>query len=391
MNRHRVITSVLLVLGTLFAFLAILSLWVGRQVLETDNWTKTSSKLLEQPAVRSAVSTYLVDQLYANVNVPEQLQAVLPDRAQQLAGTLAGALRSAANDGANKLLSTSQAQSAWQSANKAAHQQLLRVLKDEGDVVSTKGGVVQLDLKAMLEELEARTGIGGKAASALPESAAAVTILRSDELKTAQNIANALKPIGALMVILMLACYFGAIGLAGGRRRQMLRSAGFGLILAAIGALLVRKAGGVAIVDQLARTEAGKPVAEDVWQIGTSLLVDVAVATLIYGVLFVVAAWVAGPSRLAVRLRALLAPHLRDWRVTYATVAGIVLLVLLWGPTEGTRRVLPALILIALFVFGVEALRRQTAREYPPGSGPPSPSGEASAGDVKFAIPAQKS
>jgi hypothetical protein len=51
--------------------------------------------------------------------------------------------------------------------------------------------------------------------------------------------------------------------------------------------------------------------------------------------------------------------------VTYAAVAAIVLLVLLWGPTQGTQRFVPALLLITLFVAGVEALRRQVAAEFP--------------------------
>ena len=46
-------------------------------------------------------------------------------------------------------------------------------------------------------------------------------------------------------------------------------------------------------------------------------------------------------------------------------LAAIVLLVYLWSPTEGTRRLLPALILIALLVAGFEALRHQTVAEYP--------------------------
>jgi Short C-terminal domain len=45
-----------------------------------------------------------------------------------------------------------------------------------------------------------------------------------------------------------------------------------------------------------------------------------------------------------------------------------VLIILAWGPTPATRRVIPALILVALLALGVEALRRQTEREYPDAS-----------------------
>ena len=46
----------------------------------------------------------------------------------------------------------------------------------------------------------------------------------------------------------------------------------------------------------------------------------------------------------------------------------IVALILWWGPTPATRQVIPALLLIALLVLGVELLRRQTAREFPDAS-----------------------
>src|SRR5689334_19831683 len=92
-SSHRVAATVLVVLGTVAAFLAVVALWVNRQVLDTDNWTNTSSQLLEDNAIRAAVSGYLVDQLYSNVDVAGEIQAALPPRAQPLAAPAAGALR----------------------------------------------------------------------------------------------------------------------------------------------------------------------------------------------------------------------------------------------------------------------------------------------------------
>src|SRR4051812_34676774 len=92
MMRRR-LPAVLVVLGTLLAFLAILAIWTGRQALETDQWTETSSKLLQQPVIRTAVAGFLVDELYDNVDVAGELKAALPAQAQALAGPAAGALR----------------------------------------------------------------------------------------------------------------------------------------------------------------------------------------------------------------------------------------------------------------------------------------------------------
>src|SRR5215211_1429279 len=78
---HRGAVYALLIAGTLTTFLAIAAIWVNRQVLETDNWTETSSELLEDQEIRAAVSTVLVDQLYAQVDVTGEVRAAPPPRA----------------------------------------------------------------------------------------------------------------------------------------------------------------------------------------------------------------------------------------------------------------------------------------------------------------------
>jgi hypothetical protein len=362
---HPVLSRILLVVGTLVAFLAILAIWISRQALETDQWTQTSSKLLESPAVQTALAGYLVDQLYANVDVTGEVRSALPKRAQPLAGAAAGALRRGAEDVTRRALARPRVQELWEAANRQAHRQLVNVIEGGGNTVSTQNGTVTLNLKAMLDDIAARTGVGSRVAAKIPPSAAQVKILRSSQLKTAQDIGSALKPLAAILIVLMLACFGGAIALGGGRRRQMLRSAGIGLVFAGVAALVTQKILGNMVVEDLASTASLEPAVTDVWQIATSLLVDAAQATIAYGLIVVVGAWLAGPMRLAVGLRAAMAPYLRDWRMAYGALAGVVLLALLWGPTEGTRRPIPALILIALLAGGVEALRRQVAREYP--------------------------
>jgi putative oligomerization/nucleic acid binding protein len=355
----------LVAVGTLLALLAILSVWFSRQVLETDQWTKTSSKLLADPAVQTVLSGYLVDQLYANVDVAAQLQSALPPRAQALAGPAAAALRQGADQVARQALQRPRVQLAWEQANRTAHQQLVRVIDGGGSSVSTNGGVVTLNLKTMLTEIAGRTGVGSKAVAKIPDSAASITILRSNQLRAAQTAARVLKPLAALIVVLMLVCFGAAIWLAADRRREILRACGWGLMFAGALALVVRSIGRGTITDQLGTTEAVKPAISATWNIGTSLLVGVAVATIAYGALIVFGAWLAGPTTLAVRLRRAIAPYLDDLRIVYGVVAAVILLVLLWGPTEATRRALPAIALIVLLLIGVEVFRRRTVAEFP--------------------------
>jgi putative oligomerization/nucleic acid binding protein len=362
---HRNLARLLVAIGTLFAVLSILSIWVGRQVLDTGQWTTTSSRLLEDPAVQTVLAGYLVDQLYANVDVTAEVRSALPPRAQALAGPAAGALRRGAEDLAQRALDRPRVQLAWERANRAAHEQLVRVVKGGGDVVSTDQGAVTLDLKTMLDEIAQRAGVGSRVVAKIPADAAQIQIMKSDELGLAQSVAKLLRPLAIALTVLMLACFGGAIALARGKRRETLRAAGFGLIFAGALALAVRSVSGGIVVDQLATTASVTPAAQAAWDIGTSYLAGVAWATIAYGAIVVAGAWLAGPTAVAVTLRRGMAPYLRDWRVTYGAVAAVVIVVLLWAPTEWTRRLLPAITLMLLLVAGVEALRRATARDFP--------------------------
>src|ERR1700704_3547515 len=83
---------ILLALATLLTVVAIFALWVNRQALDTNEWTRTSTRLLQDSRIRSALSTYIVDQLYANVDVAGQLRSLAPKDLKPLAGPAAGGL-----------------------------------------------------------------------------------------------------------------------------------------------------------------------------------------------------------------------------------------------------------------------------------------------------------
>ena len=139
---HRGIVAALLVLATLITFLAIFSIWVNRQALNTDNWVSTSDKLLQNEEVRSQLSNYLADELFANVDVQAELEKTFPPRLAPLAGPAAGALHQLAPQVAERALATSQAEALWSAANRGAHEALLQILDGGGSTVSTSNGEV---------------------------------------------------------------------------------------------------------------------------------------------------------------------------------------------------------------------------------------------------------
>ena len=99
---HKKVVRGLIALGTVLIVLAIFAVWADRQALNTDEWVDTSGKLLEDEEVKSALSGYLVNELYANVDVQARLEQRLPPRLDPVAGPLAGALRQAATAAAER-------------------------------------------------------------------------------------------------------------------------------------------------------------------------------------------------------------------------------------------------------------------------------------------------
>jgi hypothetical protein len=361
---HPHIVGALLVLATLVTFLAIFSIWVNRQALNTDNWVDTSTNLLQDEAVQDRLSNYLAEQLFTSVDVQAELEETLPPRLAPLAGPAAGALHQLAPQVAQRALETSQFEGLWSQANRTAHETLLKILNDEGSAVSTGGGEVTLDLSALLSQIGGQ--LGGGIASKVPPDAGKLTILQSDQLSAAQDIASLVRRLPIVLTVLALLLYGLAIYLAGPRRREALRSAGFGFLIAGVLALVLRQFAGNMVTDALASGDSVKPAVDAVWSIGTSLLRTVAVSAISFGILVVIAAWLAGPTRLATNLRREVAPYLRERPGSaYVVVALVFLALILWAPVVAFHKPLGLILLAALMVFGTEVLRRQTAAEFP--------------------------
>ena len=388
-HSHRFLVASLLALGTIIGLVAIFAVWINRQALNTDNWTTTSSRIIADPVVDEALGNYLVSQLYANVNVSGELQSLLPSDLSGLAGPAAGGLRELAQQVAPQLLASAQVQSAWRQANRAAHKELLTILNGGTKAVSTTNGEVTLNLSTILDQLAQQLGLASQLAAArsklsggtasqvrtqaqqrlgitIPPNVGQLTILKAKNLKTAQDIATAIRGLAIVLTILMFACFVAAVWFARGWRRIALRSVGWcGVGLGAL-VILARRIVGNQVIGGLVSVPTNRPAALRVWAIGTSLLYDIAVAVIVYGLLLVIAAWIAGSTRPAIGLRRAMAPMLREHEVApYAWTGGVFLLVLIWGPTPAFRQVIPVIGMIILLGLGVYLLRKQTAEEFP--------------------------
>jgi hypothetical protein len=144
--------------------------------------------------------------------------------------------------------------------------------------------------------------------------------------------------------------------------------------VAGIAVLALRRLGGKEVVDALADAPNAGGVADDAWNIGTSLTVDAAQGSMLFGLFMVTAAWLAGPARWAAAVRRFVAPALREHAgVVRAGLGVLILLLVIWGPVPWTTKIIPVLVFTGAAFLWLEWIRSRTLAEFTGDAAPREP------------------
>jgi hypothetical protein len=350
----------LLVVGTLLWTALGFAVWANRQALNSDNWVDTSSALLEDDDIRTAVGLFIIDRLYQSDAVEERLAEVLPPQLVRLAKPAAQGLKEVAQRNAGRVLGTDAALSAWEAANRTAHETLLRLI--ESDVARED---VSLDLGSLFEQMATATGLPEEAVAKLPPEVTSLQVASGDNLQTARDMLDLFKTILWVLLVLTLAAFGAAIWLSRDRRSTIIRVGGC-IIFAGVALLAVRRLAGSLVIEALADAPNARDVADDAWVIATSLLTDVSWGSILFGVFLVAGAWLAGEGRRATSIRRSSAYALRERPGAVRAGLGVaILLLVIWGPVPWTQRWWGILIFTALAFAWLEWIRRNTLDEFP--------------------------
>jgi hypothetical protein len=378
-KRRSIAVWTLIGVATLLTLITSLTVWTKRQLLDTDNWTHTSAQLLANPEIRSALSLRINDAIFQQVDLDAALRKNLPAQAKSATPLIAAAIQDGGQRAIEAFLSTSAGQRLWEEVNRRGQKALVRALegKTVGPVSTDSNGDVVLDLKPLIDRVSGRLGVADEIKKHVPSATDEIVILHSDQLKTAQDAIWLLRVLSVALAIVVVLLYAIAIYIAHGRRRIVLEATGGSLALVGLLVLVIRRVVGNIIVNSLVKTDSDKAAATAAWQIATDLLHDLAIALIAYGILFIVAGWLAGPSRWATWVRREVAPLFRHspWVIHGAGLA-VFLILIAWGPTNATREFLGVLVLAVLFFLALELFRRMTLREFPAHPAPKPPTQE---------------
>jgi hypothetical protein len=363
-RRRKLGVGLLVALASLMLGVAVLATWVDRVFLDSQTWADTSAAALQQPEVRTALSGYLVDQLYANVNVPQELAQALPPRAQALAGPLAVTGQPYIERAIAAGLDRPRVVELWRAANLRAHTQLMNILNGGTGRLSTANGVVAIDLRPLVSQISSTLTQRTNGAIALPPDAGEIVLLRSNQLSTAQSAVKLLRVLALPLGLLALAVFALAVYLSRARR-STLRACAFGMLAAGLVLVVVRRAIGGYMIDSLTQLPDVRAAAHVTWWMATDRLASANITLCSIALLLLVGTWFAGPGRRATNARRALTPYLRDRGVAYSAYALVLLALLVWAPVPAASDPVMIVIIGALGAIGIEALGRISRRDFP--------------------------
>jgi hypothetical protein len=339
------VLAVLTCLATLFSVVAV---WTHQTLFDTDAWMEIVGPLADDPAITDAVGVALTDQLFQVIDAEAYAKEALPDQAAFLAAPLTNAVQGFVRDGVQQLLQTDQFKQVWDKANRITHDTAVKLLRGEPVAgLTATDGAVTLNLLPMLSRImtfineraprlfgdrpipeitqempvdQARSELSTALGRDLPEGFGVYTVFQSDQLAAAQNLVTLFDRLVYLIIGLTVALFIATLWLATNRRRTLL-VLGLGIALSmVIGNALVS-----ALQDQivgLIGNETRRQAAQTTLAKLVSSL-EVVTTTLVWaGLAVVVAAFLAGDSRVAVAVRRGVSSGAQRARATGVAVVG---------------------------------------------------------------------
>ena len=314
-GKHRVrsfFSASLIVVACVLAPLSVVAAWAAGEIGDTGRYVATVSPLASNPDIQAGIANRVTTAVAGQLDISALVQQVTPgDRPrleallQKAAGPVTGALTSFVHDQTLNVVSSSWFATFWDTANRAAHASVVKLLTGEGGgVVQVQDGAVTVDLAPVVEQVKnTLVGDGITIASRIPPIHAGFTVMQVENIGTYRTLFRILQIAGDWLPFVALAFAAAGILLARDRRRALV-AVGLGVFVAAgvvgIGVRLGRSFYLDALPADVSQAAAGA-----VYDALSRFLVTTCRTVSILGLLVGAAAWLSGPSRPAIAVRGL--------------------------------------------------------------------------------------
>ncbi len=304
----------LIVVGCLSAAAAAVGLWARTTALDTDTYVETVAPLPQNPAVSAALAQTIVDEVFRDVDIEQELQQLLPEQISFLAAPVGSAVGDLSVDIADGIISSDAFQAVWESLNRLAHSKAVAVLTGRGTIVLTQEGEVTLDLTEAASAV--RTGLEEAGLGDLlpePRQEGAAVVLFSDQQLGVLQLTVDLLDVAFWGLPIFTILTLGAAVFLSRNRRGTWMAIGIGLAIAMAASLLFLDLARGAVVDGIE-----DPVAQagiiSVWDQLFRNLTNLQAALLMLSLIIAVTAFLIGPHRWAVSFRQGVGRRVDSWR-----------------------------------------------------------------------------
>ena len=312
---HAWVSAVLIVLGCVLAPLAVIGVWAGNQVSDTDRYVATVAPLIDQPPIQHALSakitTVITSQLDVQALVNQAASQLAADRAPRLSTLLknfSGQIASGANgligQAVARVVASPAMARVWVAANRTAHAGLVRVLSGQGGgAFSVVNNQVTISLGPFITQAEqALANQGLSFAAKLPSVNPTFTLFEAPDLSKAQAGYRLVSTLRWVLPFLSIALLAAGVYVARRRRRALLRAAlGLSASMLVLGAALAIARG--VYLNSVPQSTLPPDAAAALFDTFLRFLKDGLRLILVIGLVIAAGAFFTGPSNVAVQTR----------------------------------------------------------------------------------------
>jgi hypothetical protein len=326
---RRLLVGLLVILASLGVLASTVALWARTQVLDTDEWTELTNRIIREPEVVERLSDRLSTAIIEGLDVEDRVSTALagaerlPAQAALLAAPFTARIQDFLQQRIAGFLRSEEGRRLWDRVNRAVHQRVVAVLRDETRPgVTVEDGAVTLNTIPLInrglarsedlvsdiigrpvtlptaEEIaasgapdRARQVLEERLGVDLPDDFGEVHVFNAERLPTAQVALRLLDRFVLAVVVVTVVLVVAALALSVARRRTLIHLAVGLLVGALVGRLAVRLIEG-SIVDLAADRSRGA-VTEVVGNVFAGL-VDFTTTLLVLGIVIGLAAYLAG-------------------------------------------------------------------------------------------------
>jgi len=212
-------TSVIFLISLALALLVAgnILFWFGNTVVKNDRFVATVSPVIKDPQVQQTIALYATNSIFNNVNVQQNIENVLPPRADFLAPQLANQLKTVTNSSFQKVLAKPSFQDKFNQVLTRQHQRLINFTsKYQGD-----GDINVNDVFTQLTANLSDTKLAFLAGKQLPAKVGDVTLISAPWLPAFHNVVVNIDTWRTIAVVLLILCVAGAVYLSQKRRRTV--------------------------------------------------------------------------------------------------------------------------------------------------------------------------